>query len=215
MKMEVSSKAKFRLELNGAELNFLRDKLEGSRYALDILNRCVVRERVRKSNSTELLSDSNMKRFLGSDADYMVVYNLDASKWNKHVVAGQKIPEQSSDANVAELARQKFNKCLAPDFELVAFVTMRADMVYNGMDIGSIKNPIANEDSAVVVGNVLCRDLNTKKIVPMAARWAIVAEFAKKSDALNGPGWFVAQMNSNDPAMRTRVLNNFLVSRQK
>lgn len=214
MKLNISDEAKFVLRFSGAEMKLLRGLLEDSPKALNILNRSVVA--VKEPAKVENLTNENLPKFLGKAEKFALVYNFDTSKWNKDMFLGHGIKFQKEDSIVAEQAKKKLNQSLAPEFEVVAFVTMPIkDGLYTD-SLYSIKNPNPNAYGLIVVGNILCRDLMTNKIVPVSPVWSVVAEFAKKSDVVNGAGWFAAQMNSNeDVSMRKRVLNNFLLSHSK
>ena len=212
MKVDIPNGANFRLDLSGEELKFLQKSLRDSRYAMGILARCTVKE---KKSKLEKLSNATMNKMFGTNGNCVIAYNFDAAQWNRDMFFGKKIPYQLKDAKIARQAKEKLNKLLAPDFELVAIATMPVEVSFDYMGAFAVKKPIADSNSSFVVGNILCRDLNTNKIVPVSDSWIVVADFSKKSDALNGPGYFVAQINSDDGFIRNRVLKNFLLSRQK
>lgn len=127
---------------------------------LNVPNRCLC--------DRERLNEYKIEQILGHYATDMVYYNFD----NHALTAfGQSSLVSVNEYPMLKLFKFIFDTCMAPEYELVAGLTMNAHISrYPGRGNG-VQNISSDWNSGAIVGTIIRRDCNTGKLDRSAPLW--------------------------------------------
>lgn len=110
---------------------------------------------------------------LGTCANACLIYNCDAKTWNRDDLMGYEV-----EPKFVRSARMNAVKCtfdndpiFGEKYELVAIVIMPIDKRFYPGKAQLVKSPRYYIIGTALVGNVICRDKNTKELMPVSDYW--------------------------------------------
>ena len=150
----------------------------------------------------EILTDEKMHELFGVNYSGLLYFNYDLGCWNRDVYLGQKIHDQFVDTKHALSMMSIFNADLFKNRrEIVAVVAMVCRVVNAGI-------PVLCERGTSVAGNIVLRDLQNGRILPVADNWVMAARFATAETAIQNAGYITAFNGAHDIVFQDALMTN-------
>ena len=136
-------------------------------------------EEYKKLSFQQKFTFKKSRDFLGVCANACLIYNCDTKMWNRNDLMGYDVePKFIRSARMNDVKSAFDNDpVFGEKYELVAIVIMPIDKKFFPGKAQLVKSPRYYIIGTALVGNIICRDKNTKELMPVSDYWIGVNQY--------------------------------------
>ncbi|MBO5833998.1 MAG: hypothetical protein J6R22_03525 [Alphaproteobacteria bacterium] len=135
-------------------------------------------------NFNEVLTDDKMKQLFGANYEGLIYFDYEANEWNRYSWGLLTIDFQYIHTKHMQDLKEALRWTGAwRNVDLLAAVAMGVDAKYYKGQGQYVENPVWSDDCPKhMVGNLVCRDHKSGRILPVSKKWIGIEEFEEWYD---------------------------------